>query len=298
VELRNLITFIAVAEKRSFIQAARRLNLSQPAVSAQIQRLEGDLGLLLFDRDRRSVKLTLAGEAFLAGARITLNAAENAAQAAHRAASISVEQLRFGFPSSASREIVPAIVTEMHRHYPRVKIDILLLHTSVIVSDVQSQSLDVGIVRLPVEAEGLDVIPAHREPFIVCLPAHHRLAESPQISIADLRDEAFIVYGRKWAPGFCDRITNRCLEEGFSPVVSTEVDEMYVAPALVAAGKGIAIVPRMVISSPIRNVVFKELALPDLSSQLGIVTRTLERSPIVRAAVAISKDICESFSVH
>ncbi len=169
----------------------------------------------------------------------------------------------------------------MHRHYPRVKIDILLLHTSVIVSEVESQSLDVGIVRLPVEVQGLDVIPAHREPFIVCLPAHHRLAESLQISIADLRDEAFIVYGRKWAPGFCDRITNRCLEEGFSPVVSTQIDEMYLAPAHGGGGR------RHRYSSPHGDFfcrsqerrIQERLALPDLSSQLGIVTRTLHRSP-------------------
>ena len=188
-------------------------------------------------------------------------------------------------------------MTEIHRSHPHVKIDILLLHTSIIVSDVQSRTLDVGMVRLPVEADGLDVIPVHREPFLVCLPIGHRLAASPQVHIADLRDENFILYGRKWAPGFCDRITNRCLEEGFSPNVSTQIDEMYVAPALVAAGEGIAILPRMVIASPIKNVVLKELALPDLSSQLGIVTRSVQKSPMIRAAVAISRAVCEGFSV-
>jgi len=72
LELRNLSAFIAVAEKKSFVQAATLLNLSQPAITAQIQRLEQDLGVMLFDRNRRSVKMTAAGEAFLTGARATL----------------------------------------------------------------------------------------------------------------------------------------------------------------------------------------------------------------------------------
>jgi DNA-binding transcriptional LysR family regulator len=106
------------------------------------------------------------------------------------------------------------------------------------------------------------------------------------------------MYGRKWAPGFHDRITNRCLEAGFSPIVSNEIDEMYVAPALVAAGEGIAILPKMVISSPIHNVVVKELTLPDLCSELGIATRTVDHSPMIRSAISISKAVCESFSIH
>jgi len=106
------------------------------------------------------------------------------------------------------------------------------------------------------------------------------------------------MYGRKWAPGFHDRITNRCLEAGFSPIVSNEIDEMYVAPALVAAGEGIAILPKMVVSSPTHNVVVKELTLPDLCSELGIATRTVDRSPMICEAISISKAVCKSFSIH
>jgi DNA-binding transcriptional LysR family regulator len=298
LELRNLSAFIAVAEKKSFVQAATQLNLSQPAITAQIQRLEQDLGLMLFDRNRRSVKMTAAGEAFLTGARATLAAADEAAKAAQRAASLQTERLRFGFPPSASREIVPSIMTQFHKRYPHVKLDLFSFHTSIIVSELQREAIDLGFVRLPVEAKGLDIVPAHQEPVVVCLPVNHPLCSSPQVSIADLRHERFIMYGRKWAPGFHDRITNRCLEAGFSPIVSNEIDEMYVAPALVAAGEGIAILPKMVISSPIYNVVVKELTLPDLCSELGIATRTVDRSPMICEAIEISKAVCKSFSIH
>jgi len=298
MELRNLSAFVVVAEKKSFVQAAMQLHLSQPAITAQIQRLEGELGVRLLDRDRRSVRTTAAGEAFLAGARTTLAAADEAAKAAQRAASQQTERLRIGFPPSALREIVPNIMTEFHKLYPHVKLDLFSYHTSTIVSELQKQSLDLGFVRLPVQAKGLEIIPAHQEPLVVCLPMDHLLCDAPQVHFADLRQERFIMYGRKWAPGFHDRIVARCLQAGFSPAVSNEIEEMYVAPALVAAGEGIAILPKMVISSPDRYVVVKDLMLSDLSSELGIATRTLDHSLVMRTAVSVSREVCRRLSIN
>ena len=275
-----------------------QLHLSQPAITAQIQRLEKELGLLLLDRNRRSVRTTVAGDAFLVGAKTTLAAADEAARSAQWAASQQTERLRVGFPPSALREIVPNIMTEFRRLYPNVKLDLFSYHTSMVVSELQKESLDLGFVRLPVHAKGLHIIPAHHEPLVLCLPANHPLSSAVHIDFADLREERFIMYGRKWAPGFHDRIIDRCMDAGFSPVVSNEIDEMYVAPALVAAGEGIAILPRMVVTSPVRNVVVKDLILPDLCSELGIATRTLEYSAMMRAAVQISRAVCKRFSVN
>ena len=298
MELRNLSTFVAVAEKKSFVQAAMQLHLSQPAITAQIQRLEEELGVQLLDRNRRSVKTTAAGEAFLAGARITLEAAEEAAKAAQRAASQQTERLRIGFPPSVSREIVPNIMTEFHNLYPHVKLDLFSYHTSTIVTELQKDSLDLGFVRLPVRAKGIAVIPAHHEPLVLCLPTNHRLCQAEEVSFLDLAQERFIMYDRKWAPGFYDRIVERCLQAGFAPVVSNEIDEMYLAPALVAAGEGIAILPRMVISSPMHNVCVKHLPQPDLRSELGIATHGLEYSRMMRSVVSISRAVCKRFSVQ
>jgi DNA-binding transcriptional LysR family regulator len=298
MELRNLSTFVAVAEKKSFVQAAIQLHLSQPAITAHIQRLEEELGVQLLDRNRRSVKTTVAGEVFLAGARATLAAADDAAKATQRAASEQTERLRIGFPPSVSREIVPNIMTEFHNLHPHVKLDLFSYHTSTIVSELQKSSLDLGFVRLPVQAKGLQIIPAHHEPLVLCLPQDHPLCNAPRIDFSDLRNDKFIMYGRKWAPGFHDRIIKQCLEAGFSPVVSNEIDEMYVAPALVAAGEGIAILPKMVVSSPIHNVCLRDLTLPNLCSELGIATRTMDKSQVMRTAVSISREVCKRFSVN
>ena len=298
MELRNLSTFVAVAERKSFVQAAMQLHLSQPAITAQIQRLEEELGVQLLDRNRRSVKTTDAGEVFLAGARAAIEAVGEAAKAAQRAASQQTERLRIGFPPSVSREIVPNIMTEFHTLYPQVKLDLFSYHTSTIVAELQRESLDLGFVRLPVRAKGIAVIPAHREPLVLCLPSDHQLCGVEEVSFMDLASERFIMYGRRWAPGFYDRIVDRCLEAGFSPIISNEIDEMYLAPALVAAGEGIAILPKMVVPAPISNVCLKDLPLPDLRSELGIATRGLEQSHIMRSVVSISREVCKRFSVN
>jgi DNA-binding transcriptional LysR family regulator len=298
MELRNLSAFVAVAEKKSFVQAATLLHLSQPAISAQIQRLEQEIGVLLFDRTRRSVKLTAAGEAFLEGARATLETATEAARSAQRAAMQQTERFRISFPPSASREIVPDIVTEFHRRFPQVKLDLFSFHTSTTVTELQKSTIDMGFVRLPVEAKGLQIIPAHHEPLMLVLPPGHPLCSAQTVTIADLRNERFIMYERKWAPGFYDSIVKRCSDSGFSPVVSNEIDEMFLAPSLVAAGEGIAILPKMVVTAPVGNTVLRELSAEDLRSELGIAVRALDRSPMIRAAVSIAREVCQHFSLN
>jgi DNA-binding transcriptional LysR family regulator len=272
MELRNLSTFLAVAEKKSFVQAAMQLHLSQPAITAQIQRLEEELGVQLLDRNRRSVRTTAAGEAFLAGARITLEAAQEAAKAAQRAASKQTARLRFGFPPSVSRDIVPNIMTEFHKLYPHVKLDLFSYHTSTIVSELQRESLDLGFVRLPVCAKGLQVVPAHQEPLVVCLPKDHSLCNANEIRFEDLANERFIVYGRRWAPGFHDRFMNHCIEAGFAPTIS------------------------MVIGNPTTNVCVRDLPMSALRSELGIATRTLDHSAVLRTAWSISRAVCKRLS--
>jgi len=297
MELRNLAAFVAVVEKKSFIQAATQLHRSQPAITAQIQRLEEELGVVLLDRRHQGVRMTPAGEAFLPGARATLFAAEEAARAAKLVTSQQVERLRLGFPRSVSREIIPKIVSEFHKLHPNVKLELTPFGTSTVIIELQREAIDLGFVRLPMKAKGIDIVPAHREPLLVCLPRDHRLAAAEEVSIADLRGERFVMYGRKWAPGFYDLLLERCLQAGFSPVVSSEIDEMYVAPALVAAGDGIAILPSMVIQSSTQNVILKPLIPRDLFSEIGIATRARDRSPMIRTAVSISKAICKQLSI-
>ena len=299
LELRHLTSFIAVAERKSFVHAAEHLHLSQPAVTAQIQRLEEELGVQLLDRNRRSVRLTPAGETFLAGARATLESANDAILATQRVARGETGRVRIGFPPSVLKEIMPKIMIEFHKQHPGIKLDLFSLHTSLTIAALEEDNIDIGYVRLPVEAKGLRITPVHHEPLVVCLPRGHRLASRPNVRMKDLREERFILYERKWAPGFHDHFLELCREAGFQPVVAQQIDEMYLAATLVATGVGIAIIPRMVLSLPNDSIVVKPIigsAEPALS-ELGVATRAGEPSPVIRSIISISCAIGKRHSV-
>jgi DNA-binding transcriptional LysR family regulator len=297
LELKHLTAFIAVAEKRSFIGAATQLHLSQPAISAQIQRLEKDLGVQLLERNRRTVRLTKAGESFLAGARATLARAQEAVESAQRTARGQAASVRVGFPPSVLQEILPSILIEFHRQHPHAKLDLFSLHTSMTIAALQNESIDIGYVRLPAEARGLQILPVHREPLLLCLPEDHRLAAQQEVDLECLRDERFILYERKLAPGFHDALMNMFQRAGFTPAIAEEIDEMYVAPTLVATGVGLAVLPQMVVSTHTHGVVLRTIRSNPITSQIGVAFRASDDSQLVSSIVAISKTIGKRYSI-
>ena len=297
MELKHLTAFVAVAEKKSFIGAANQLNLSQPAISAQIQKLEEDVGVQLLDRNRRSVQLTTAGESFLAGARGTLARAQEAVQAARRMARGQTGSVRVGFPPSVLQEILPSILIEFHRLHPHARLNLFSLHTSMTIAALENDSIDIGYVRLPVEARDLRVVPVHREPLLLCLPEEHPLAVQEEIDLESLRDENFIFYERKLAPGFHDALMGMFQRAGFTPTISESIDEMYVAPALVATGAGLAVLPKMVVSHRTHGVVLRPIRNSPITSQIGVACRASDTSQLVKSIFSISRAMGKLYSI-
>jgi DNA-binding transcriptional LysR family regulator len=288
MELKHLTSFIAVAEQLSFVRAADRLYLSQPALTGQIQRLEEELGVQLLVRNRRTVKLTDAGRVFLAEARATLSRARLAAERAQKAARGEIGRLRIGFVSSAVLETVPNIVVAFRKQYPEVTLDLMNLRTTSQVKKLIDKTLDIGFLRLPLSNEHLQTTIIHREPFLLVLPKGHPRARDKQVHIANLRNESFVAYGRRWAPGFFDSVVQMCVKEGFSPNIVQETGEMYTAIALIAAGAGIAILPKSVVLAQSKNIVMKPLAGSVPTSEIAIATRVGNNSLIVRSFIELA----------
>jgi DNA-binding transcriptional LysR family regulator len=296
VELKHLTSFVAVAERLSFVRAAGQLHISQPALTGQIQKLEEELGVQLFTRNRRTVKLTEAGEVFVEEARATLARARQAADRAQKAARGEVGRLRIGFVSSAALEIVPGIVVEFRRQRPGVTLELINLRTVSQVKGLLGKTVDIGFLRLPLSNDQLSITVIHREEFAVILPKGHRFAKLKTLHIAQLRDEPFIAYGRRWAPGFFDSIVQLCTREGFSPNIIQETGEMYTAIALVAAGAGIAILPQSVALAQSRNVVIKLLPKSTGYSEIALATRAGNNSSLVRSFVSVARSVCKTVS--
>jgi DNA-binding transcriptional LysR family regulator len=296
VELKHLTSFVAVAERLSFVRAAGQLHISQPALTGQIQKLEEELGVQLFTRNRRTVKLTEAGEVFVEEARACLARARQAADRAQKAARGEVGRLRIGFVSSAALEIVPGIVVEFRRQRPGVTLELINLRTVSQVKGLLGKTVDIGFLRLPLSNDQLSITVIHREEFAVILPKGHRFAKLKTLRIAQLRNEPFIAYGRRWAPGFFDSIVQLCTRESFSPNIIQETGEMYTAIALVAAGAGIAILPQSVALAQSRNVVIKLLPKSTGYSEIALATRAGNNSSLVRSFVSVARNVCRTIS--
>jgi DNA-binding transcriptional LysR family regulator len=293
MEIRHLRSFCAVADLLSFIQASRRLHLSQPALSAQIQALEADLGVQLFERTRRSVKLTGAGEAFRKEAQSILQAVEAARLRTQMIASGEAGHLRIGFVASAALEIVPAIVLAFRRSHPNVTLDLLNVRTSDQLTLLEQSRLDAGFPRLPAGSPELTITPIHREPFTLILPRGHRLARKKTITLREFEREPFVAYARQWAPGFYDRWVGIFTKAGFSPTITQEAGEMATVLALVGAGAGVAVVPRGIVGRRPLTLVTRPLPANAPQSEIGLAIRTDRHSPLLENLLHLALSFAE-----
>jgi DNA-binding transcriptional LysR family regulator len=294
VELKHLTSFVAVAEQLSFVRAASLLHISQPALTGQIQKLEEELGVQLLARNRRTVRLTDTGRIFLAEARATLAQARQAVERAQKADRGEVGRLKIGFVSSAALEIVPGIVIEFRKQHPEVTLDLINLRTVSQIKGLLGKTVDIGFLRLPLSNDRLNIMVIHREEFVVILPRGHRLAKDKRLRIVQLRDEPFVAYGRRWAPGFFDSVIQMCTREGFSPNIVQETGEMYTAIALVAAGAGIAILPQSVVLAQSGNVVMKPLPKSAGCSEIALATRAGNNSSLIHSFVSVARSVCRT----
>lgn len=286
--LRHLRSFLAVAEGLNFTRAAERLHVSQPALSAHIQELELDLGILLLERNRRSVKLTPAGEAFKEDAAAVLRSLAEAERRAQLVAKGEAGNLRIGFVASAALHLVPSIVIEFRKLHPSVTLDLLNLRTVDQITKLEEGTLDAGFLRLPVIHRKLDVLPIHKEPFVVVLPAGHPLASKDGFNPLDVQKEDFLAYGRRWAPHFYDRWVSIFERVGFTPRIVQETGEMSTLLSLVAAGIGIAVVPRGLAEKSGQPIVIRRLPARSPASEIGVAFSSGNTNPLVTKLCAVA----------
>lgn len=274
-ELGQLRCFVAVAEELHFSRAALRLNMTQPPLSRQIQLLEHALGVRLFDRTRRSVRLTSAGRAFLAEARYLLQRAEGAALAARRAGRGDAGSVVIGFISAASYGFLPRIVALAHAELPDVELVLKEMHTVEQVEDLTARRIDLGLVRLPLDRRGVEALRVVREPFVLALPRGHALAARRRaLTIRALDGERFIMFGSAMGPTFHELLTGLFRSAAVMPDIVQHVGVTHTALALVGAGVGLALVPESAQSLRFDGVVFRPIDLgPGIAAELHMIWR-------------------------
>lgn len=279
MEFRHLRYFLAVAEELHFTRAAEKLNIGQPPLSQQIQSLESELGVKLFNRTRRRVALTEAGEHFAVQAREILRMSGGL-----RAELLDIEQgktgeLRIGFTTTGLfvDELSLPLKT-YRRRYPDVRISLSEMYSRQQFDALLHQEIDIGYVRLTPETrqEGLDIRILRRDRLCVVLPDDHPKAAAESLTLADVRDEAFIFYPEKSGAAVPELVRRLCLRAGFTPCVVQEAAEVLTHIGLVGAGVGISVLPKPVDRLRPGGVTFVPLADTDADLCMALVTRSGE----------------------
>ena len=299
VELRHLRSFVAVAEELHFGHAAERLQIAQPALSRQIARLEREVGATLLNRTRRRVELTDAGRLFLEEARQTLVQAERALLAAQRVSRGEIGRLLVMFGPTAELGLLPEVLPVFLRRYPGVELDLRSLYATDQLALIQSTPHAVGLTLLPMAgSDGISVEALYSEPLIVALPEKHRLAGRREIPLTALADEPFIIFPRRLGPALHDRVVRAFDEAGVTLNIQHDSTHLYTNLGLVAAGVGVSLLPRSIECLSRSGVVYRQLAPPVPTIDLGVVRRAADGAPVVQKFVEVVREVVRRRSVR
>ena len=261
IETRLLRQFIAVAEELHFHKAAIRLHMAQPPLSQAINRLEDKLGFSLFTRNKRGVKLTPAGGAFLKAAYSTLKELELGIEHARQVSEGIAGKLTVTAVSIAYYESLLSTLRQFRETYPKVQLIIREMPSSSQAKAILSGEADIAFMRkLPISAENVESRLLLDEEIMMALPAHHPKAKEDQIDLRDFAGEDFVFTPEALGTGYHSQLIALCEAAGFYPKVVQEAAQIHTLIGLVACGFGVALVPESIANSIMRDkVLFRRI---------------------------------------
>ncbi|KJR95420.1 LysR family transcriptional regulator [Burkholderia pseudomallei] len=272
IDLRRLRYFIVVAEELHFGKAAQRLHLAQPPLTRHISALEGELGLRLFDRSTRSVKLTAEGELFLPHARDVLDAVHRAEIASQRAALGKEGKVALGYTSSVPLcDAFGTLIRNFARSFPDIELSRVEASSAQQGRSIKEGLLDIGIgwKNSFEDYEGCRVKTIAAEPLVVAVSQERALASEASLAVEQLADETFVLFPPGYGSTLDRKAFDLCATAGFTPRRGPSASQMTTMIALVAAGRGVAIVPEAV--STLRKPGVAYVPLTDESALIELV---------------------------
>ena len=288
MEPRLLRSFIAVAEELHFGRAAKRLHISQPPLSVQIRTLEERLGVRLFDRDRRHVRMTEAGAFMLERARALLAEGERSYVEAGRIARGEGGVLAVGYTPTATYEVLPSALRRFRARFPAVRLDLVELRSRDQGEALRAGRIEIGIACGPLNEEALVEEILARERFVVALPRRHPLAGQERVRLRELDGEACVAVRPSVEPVWATAFGDAAARARVRLDVVQETDTKIAMLGLVAAGIGLAIVSESMRRLAREGVVYREISGLDVRVPLvGIVGA--KPSPRAAALLALAK---------
>jgi len=297
MEIRHLRYFVAVAQERSFRRAAEVLAMAQPPLSQQIHDLEDELGVPLFDRTHRQIRLTVAGEVFLKDVTQLLSQLDAARVRAKRASKGELGQLTIGYTSFLHCPLFRVILQKYKTRYPDVEIVLHDLVTIDQMKQLDSNALDLSFAThaslafSPWEETHLRQECILREPVVAVLPKHHPLAKQAHLALTALADEPWIWFARQFDPTTYDYMVRFFEQVGFRPKVTQQVNQLQIVISLVAAGLGVGLVTASTERVAEQEVVYRDIVEPTPFAEFNIVWRKDDISPLLHAFLTVAREI-------
>ena len=286
IKLKDLRYLVAVADTRHFGRAAGRCFVSQPTLSAQLKKLEQYLGVQLIERQPNNVSLTDAGEQIVARARRILEASDEVVTLARAHRDPLAGRLRLGLLPTIGPYLLPRVSQALRRALPRLELRLYEYQTAPMLEKLKAGELDLGILALPVELDGLEAQELFAEPFTVAVPARHPLADRESVEVADLERETLLLLEE----GHClrDQALEVCSRIGAGESQDFRATSLETLRQMVATGAGVTLLPALATQGAYgdaRGVVVLPFAKPVPVRHVGAVWRkTTARRPAIEAA--------------
>jgi LysR family transcriptional regulator, hydrogen peroxide-inducible genes activator len=293
LKLKDLRYLVAVADTRHFGRAAERCFVSQPTLSTQLKKLEDYLGVQLIERQPKRVALTAAGEAILARARRILEASDEVVTLARAHCDPLAGALRIAMLPTIGPYLLPRVARDIRKALPRLDLRLYEYPTASMLTRLRASEIDLGILALPVDLDGLEARDLYDEPFMVAVPASHRLAKRDSIRVQDLHDETLLLL----EDGHClrDQALEVCGQVGMHEKQDFRATSLETLRQMVATGAGVTLLPELATRGAYRHargVTVRPFARPAPVRRIGGVWR---KSTARHAAI---EAVCNEIGAH
>lgn len=280
MELRQLKYFIEVAKLEHFSMASETLHVAQSALSRQIGLLESELGVELFAREGRNVKLTLIGKLFAEQTMVALKAIDNAKQLIDEYLDPDHGTIRIGFPSSIVSSTLPTIISAFKKEHPEVKFYLRQGSYEYLKEGIKSGEIDLSFIGpVPVNDPDFHGDILFSEYFYALLPETHPLAREENISLYQLRQDPFVLFPK----GFVLRkiVVDACQQVGFHPYIPYEGEDLDAIKGLVSSGIGVTLLPETTLFEKMPSgTVNLKIIHPEVKRTVGvIISKNRQLSP-------------------
>ncbi len=274
LELRQIQYFMEVAKREHVTEAADALHVAQSAVSRQIFNLESELGVNLFIREGRNVRLTPIGKIFLEYMEEAMTVIENAKREIVEYLDPEKGTIHIGFPSSLAAYTLPTVISAFRKQYPEVKYQLKQGAYHQLIDGVIKGDIDMALLgpvpRTEKKVEGSILF---TEKIVALLPNKHLLANKKALKLSELRDDSFVLFPNGYV--LRELTMNACREQGFQPNVLFEGEDIDAIKGLVSAGLGVTIIPEItLIDSLPRQTVKIPLIDPVVTRTVGVIVPT------------------------